>query len=154
MAKTTNDPITGDPLVSAHFMVSVESIGDAYFLEVGGLGSESETTDHKIVDKNGKSIIRKIPGRLKWGDVTLKWGITKNMKFYEWRKQVEDGLVDTARKNGTVYMLDQAGTVVAQWEFKAGWPSKIDGPSLKSDSNEIGMETLTIVHEGISRISV
>jgi phage tail-like protein len=152
MAKTTSDPVSGDPLVSAHFAVQVDKFAEGFFLEVSGLGSETEVTDHKIVDKQGKSIVRKIPGRRKWGDITLKRGITKNMAFYDWRKVVEDGGVDTARSNGTISMLDQAGSTIAEWEFYMGWPSKISGPSLKSDSNEIGVEEIVIVHEGIKRM--
>lgn len=151
MAKTTADPFSGDPLVSAHFGVVVDQFATGFFLEVGGLGSETEISEHKIVDKQGKTIIRKIPGRLKWSDITLKRGITKDMAFYDWRKMVEDGMVDKARANGTIQMFDQAGSIIAEWTFDAGWPSKVSGPSLKSDSNEIGVEEITIVHEGIRR---
>ena len=74
----TNDGLSGDPMIGAHFEVSVGAI-TGYFTEVSGLGSESEVVDHKIIAKGAKeSIIRKIPGRLKWGDITLKRGITAN----------------------------------------------------------------------------
>lgn len=150
----TQDPLTGDPLVSAYFSVDLDKLGvSAFFLEMSGLGSETEVTDHKIMAAGAKqSVIRKIPGRLKWGDVTLKRGMTANMDFYKWRKLVEDGDVDGARTNGTITMYDQTRSPVAKWEFVMAWPSKISGPSLKSDSNEIGVEELTIVHEGIVRI--
>jgi phage tail-like protein len=151
MAKTTTDVVSGDPLVSAHFMVQVDNFGIGYFLEVGGLGSESDVTDHKVMGAANQDIVRKIPGRTKWSDITLKRGITSNMEFYDWRKMVEDGMVDSARSNGTITMLDQAGGPIAEWTFENGWPSKVSGPSLKSDSNEIGVEEITIVHEGIER---
>ena len=145
------DAINGDPMIGAHFMVTVGAIA-GYFTEVSGLGSESEVVDHKIMSKGAKeAIIRKIPGRLKWGDVTLKRGITGNMDFYEWRKQVEQGKVDAARLDGTIHMLDQTMTVVAEWNFSKGWPSKISGPSLTADGNAVGIEELTIVHEGLTR---
>jgi len=152
MANTTSDVVSGDPLVSAHFAVSVDKFAQGFFLEVSGLGSETEVTEHKVVDKQGNSITRKIPGRLKWSDITLKRGITKNLAFYDWRKMVEDGMVDSARSNGTIQMMDQAGGVIAEWTFDMGWPSKVSGPSLKSDSNEIGVEEIVIVHEGIRRV--
>ena len=151
MANTTADPFSGDPLVSAHFMVSIDQFAQGFFLEVSGLGSETEVTEHKLVDKGGNSIVRKIPGRLKWSDITLKRGITKNMAFYDWRKIVEDGDVDKARANGTIMMMDQKGDPIAEWTFDMGWPSKVSGPSLKSDSNEIGVEEIVIVHEGVRR---
>lgn len=147
-----DDAISGDPLIGAHFEVSIGSI-TGYFTEVDGLGSESEVVEHKIMAKGSKeSIIRKIPGRLKWGDLTLKRGITPNMDFYTWRKQVEEGQVDKARLDGTIIMYDQTMAPKAEWTFTKGWPSKIDGPSVKADGNEVGIESLTIVHEGIKRV--
>jgi phage tail-like protein len=48
-------------------------------------------------------------------------------------------------------MYDQTNTEVARWNFVNGWPSKLDGPSLSSEGNEVSVESLTIVHEGIVR---
>ncbi len=146
----TKDAVSGDPLVSFNFAIEVSGIITGYFTECSGLGSENEIVDHKIV-KDGKEIVRKIPGRLKWGDITLKRGITANLDFWDWRKMVEEGQVSKARKNGSIMMFDQEGTEVARWNFTAGWPSKISGPSVKSDGNEVSVEELTIVHEGITR---
>lgn len=147
----TKDALSGDPMVGAYFEVSVGAIS-GYFTEVSGLGSETEVVEHKIMSKGAKEpIIRKIPGRLKWGDIVLKRGITANMDFYDWRKQVEQGKVDGARLDGTVIMYDNTFSPIAEWTFTKGWPSKISGPSLQSDGNAIGIEELTIVHEGIKR---
>ena len=148
----TNDAVTGDPLVSFNFAIEVSGGITGYFTECSGLGSEHEVIEHKIVDGKGNEVIRKIPGRLKWGDVTLKRGITANMDMWTWRKQIEDGAVAAGRKNGSVMMLDEQGKIVARWDFKAGWPSKVSGPSPKSDSNEVGIEELVIVHEYIKRV--
>jgi phage tail-like protein len=148
----TEDALSGDPMIGAHFEVAVGSI-TGYFTEVSGLGSESEIVEHKIIAKGAKeSIIRKIPGRLKWGDIVLKRGITKSMDMYKWRQSVEQGKVETARLDGTIIMYDQTMTPVAEWSFFKGWPSKISGPSLQSDGNAVGVEELTIVHEGIKRV--
>ncbi len=148
----TEDALSGDPMIGAHFEISVGSV-TGYFTEVSGLGSESEVVEHKIMAKGVKEpLIRKIPGRLKWGDITLKRGITKNMDFYTWRKQVEQGKVDAARLDGTIIMYDGSFTAVAEWTFEKGWPSKITGPSLTTDSNAVGIEEITIVHEGIKRV--
>lgn len=149
---TTNDAVTGDPLVGAYFSIQVGKIS-GFFTECSGLGSETEVIEHKIMGPNNQTIIRKVPGRLKWGDVTLKRGITANLDFWDWRKEVEDGNVTAARLAGSVMMHSQEGEIIAQWDFEAGWPSKISGPQVKSDSNEIGVEELTLVHEGIKRVS-
>jgi len=149
---TTKDALTGDPLVSFNFEIKIEGKLSGYFSECSGLGSETEVTEHKIVGQGDREAVRKIPGRLKWGDITLKRGITANMDMWAWRQSVVDGLVGTARSNGSVTMYDQAGTAVAQWDFTAGWPSKISGPSVQADSSAIGVEEVVIVHEGIKRV--
>jgi phage tail-like protein len=53
--------------------------------------------------------------------------------------------------NGSIVMYDQSLKEMARWNFLSGWPSKISGPTPKADSNEIGIEELTIVHEYIKR---
>ena len=145
------DAVAGDPLVSYNFAIEVSGIISGYFTEASGLGSEHEVVEHKITGRDGKEIVRKIPGRLKWGDITLKRGLTSNVELWTWRKMIEDGDVSKARKNGSITMYDQALKPVAQWDFKNAWPSKISGPSPKSDSNELVVEELTIVHEYIVR---
>lgn len=140
-----------DPLVSFHFAVEVQGQIAGYFTEVAGLGSENEVIEHNVVNDAGVEVVLKIPGRLKWGDIELKRGITSNMDLWVWRKMVEDGQVNSARKNGSITMYDQALTEVARWNFENGWPSKIDGPSAKSEDSSIVVEALTIVHEGIFR---
>lgn len=150
----TKDSLSGDPLVGFNFMVEISGVITGYFQEASGLGSESEVIEHKIIAKGAKeSLVRKIPGRLKWSDIVLKRGITGNMDFYDWRKQVEQGQVEAARKDGSVVMYDQTHTEVARWNFSKGWPSKISGPSVKADGNDVGVEELTIVHEGIKRVT-
>ena len=140
------------PLTSFSFGIEVGSV-KGFFTEVGGLGSETEVTEHKVMGPGGQQIVRKVPGRLKWDNITLKRGITSSMDMWDWRKQVEDGDVNSARMNGSIMMYDQTGAEVARWNFERGWPSKLSGPSIKSDDNAIGVEELTIVHEYIIRVS-
>ncbi|MFN8375297.1 MAG: phage tail protein [Anaerolineae bacterium] len=141
-----------DPLVSFHFAIEVQGKISGYFTECGGLGSEHEIIEHKIVDTKGREIVQKIPGRMKWQDISLKRGITKEMDIWKWRKQVEDGDVEGARRNGSIVMFDQGLKEVARWNFERAWPTKVTGPSLQADSNAFGVEEMTLVHEGITRV--
>jgi phage tail-like protein len=141
-----------DPLVGFQYQIDVQPAIRGYFVECSGLGSESEVIEHKVVNDQGNEETRKIPGRLKWGDIKLKRGITDSMDMWTWRKEVEDGVMDSARKNGSIIMLNQKLAPIAMWEFENAWPSKISGPDLKADSNAYGVEELTIVHEGIVRV--
>jgi phage tail-like protein len=140
-----------DPLVSFHFSVEIQGVVKGYFTEVSGLGSEHEITEQKVVNEKGQEMVLKIPGRLKWENIVLKRGITSSMDIWEWRKKVEDGKVDEARHDGSITMFDQSLNPVACWEFYRAWPVKVTGPSVKADSNEIGVEELTLAHEYIIR---
>lgn len=142
-----------DPLIGFHFAVDMGGVIAGYFTECAGLGSENEVVEHKVVTEDGKEVMMKIPGRLKWENITLKRGITSNLDIWTWRKQVEDGKVDSARRNGSIVMYDQTLKEVARWNFERAWPLKVTGPQPKSDSNEIGIEELTITHEYITRVS-
>ncbi len=143
-----------DPIVGFHFAVDIMGAVTGYFTECSGLGSETEIIEHKVMSENKQEIVMKIPGRMKWEDITLKRGITKTMDVWTWRQQVEDGDVEGARKHGSITMFNQKLEPVARWDFERGWPSKITGPQPKSDSNEVGIEEMTIVHEGIKRVKV
>lgn len=141
-----------DPLVSFHYAVEIQGMVTGYFTECSGLGSEHEVIDHKVVDETGHEAVMKIPGRLKWENIVLKRGITDNMDIWDWRKKVEDGDVKGARSNGSIVMFDRNYNEVARWNFESAWPVKVSGPSVKSDSNEIGIEELSIAHEGLWRV--
>lgn len=149
---TSIDSGREDPLVAFHFALEVQGTVSGYFTEVSGIGSENEVQEMKVVNEKGIQVVLKVPGRLKWGDITLKRGITSDMQLWEWRKMVEDGDVKSARKNGSIVMFNQALEEKARWEFQNAWPSKITGPAPKSDSNDLGVEEITIVHEYIARI--
>jgi len=141
-----------DPLVGFHFAVDIMGVITGYFTECSGLGSENEIVEHKVV-ADGKEVVIKLPGRLKWDNITLKRGITSKMDIWKWRQQVENGEVEAARKSGSIIMFDQTLKPVARWDFERAWPLKVSGPSPKADSNEIGVEELVITHEYIKRVS-
>lgn len=140
------------PLVGFHFAIDLAGAVKGYFTECSGLGSEHEVIEHKVVTEKGNEVVLKIPGRLKWENITLKRGITKAMDIWEWRKKVESGHVDDARRDGSVIMFDQELKEIARWNFLRAWPVKVTGPQPKSDSNEIGVEELVIAHEYIERV--
>ena len=143
-----------DPLVGFHFKIDVGNGKiSGFFTEVSGIGSEHEVIEHKVVSDDGKKeIVMKIPGRLKWENITLKRGLTSTIDIWDWRKNIEDGKVDDNRYDGSIFMLDQNGDPVAQWDFQRAWPIKVTGPQPKSDSNEIGIEEMVLTHEYIERV--
>ncbi len=140
-----------DPVLSFNFGLEIQGTVTGYFTEVSGVGSEHEVVEHKAVDEKGHEFVQKIPGRLKWGDITLKRGVTDKMDVWDWRRLVEEGKMKDARKNGSIVIFDRNYEELARWNFTNGWPSKVSGPNIKADSNEFAIEEMTIVHEGILR---
>jgi len=145
--------LTEDPLLGFNFVLELDGAIAGYFTECSGVGSEHEVIEHKVVDESGREIVRKIPGRLKWQDVTLKRGITSDMEIWQWRDTMVKGDLQGARKNATITMFSRDYSPVARWHFTNAWPSKVTGPSFKADDNSFGVEEVTIVHEGIYRES-
>jgi phage tail-like protein len=142
-----------DPLVSSWFGVEFQGQVVGAFRECTGLGSENEVVEYKASGPRGEFVIKKVPGRLKWNNITLKRGITDSMDMWQWRKLVEQGKIDEARKNGTITMYNQQGEPVARWNFINAWPSKLTGPSANASNNEVAIEELEITHEGYERVS-
>jgi len=146
-------PSREDPLVAFKFGLEISGKLTGYFTSVGGIGSESEVVEHKIVSEKGETIIQKLPGRLTWTEVTLKRGVTSNIDIWNWRKLVVDGKVEDARTNCSIIAYDQTQKEIARWNFENAWPSKVVGPELDSSSTNYMIEDVTIVHEGMVRVS-
>jgi len=143
------------PVASFAFYLELDSTIKGSFREISGMGSEHELIEFKESGPGGQFVVRKVPGRMKWGDITLKRGITDNMDIWQWRQKVEEGKLNEAgtRMNGSIVMYDQsdASREIARWDFVKAWPSKITGPTFNAQNNEIGIEELVIVHEGLKR---
>jgi phage tail-like protein len=142
-----------DPLITAWFSVEFQGQISGAFRECTGLGSENEVVESKASGPKGEFVIKKLPGRMKWNNVTLKRGITSTMDMWIWRKLVETGKIDEARKNGSIVMYSTDGTPMARWNLVNAWPSKLTGPTANATNNEVGIEELEITHEGYTRES-
>jgi len=142
-----------EPLVGSNFGLEFDGKLVGYFTECGGLGSENFVVEHRVVDKYGNELIQKIPGRLKWTNIVLKRGITSDMSMWDWRRLVEQGMINDARVNGAIIMFNQEYVEIARWNFQNGWPVRITGPCIDAQSNEYAVEEVEIVHEGLERVT-
>lgn len=139
-----------DPYRSFRFRLEIDSIQQAGFSEVTIPDSSTDVIDYR--EGNEPPSARKLPGLNKSGNVTLKWGITDSMVLYEWRKLVEGGNMEKARKNMAIILLSEDGSEdVARWEFSDAWPIKYDAPDLSAKGNDVAIESLEIVFEGMNR---
>src|SRR5687768_1999197 len=114
-------PSTGarrDPFRGFKFRVSVDGIQRAGFREVSGLDAATDSVDYREGDDLTLTI-SKLPGLKKFANITFKRGITDDLDLWKWRKQVMDGKIKDARKNGSIILMDDEGKDVAQWDFVA-----------------------------------
>ncbi len=137
-----------DPLIGFQFAIEINNM-TGYFTEVSGIVFDNAVATHKVVNPDGKEVVLQVPGRADGGEFTLKRGLTTNIEFWTWREQVITGHVAEARVDGSIIMFNREYEEVRRWSFVNGWPSKISGPQIAADSNDLAIEELTIVHEGL-----
>jgi phage tail-like protein len=136
-----------DPFRAFNFLVEIDGIARAAFRECSGLDSSQNAIDYR---EGGEPLrMRKLPGLNTFSNITLKWGITADAEFWEWRKKAADGKVE--RKNGSIVLLDDSGTEKVRWNFTDAWPTKWTGPTFNATGNEVAIETVEIAHEGLTR---
>jgi phage tail-like protein len=143
--------MTMDPLVSYTFCLEIDGIEAGRFSEGSGFDSEVAIVEHRENGPGGKEVIRKLPGQVKWSDITLKRGSTSQLDLWEWHQKILDGDIVGARKNGSVVVYDTMYKEVARFNFVNGWPSKWKGPDLKATGSDVALEEITIAHEGLVR---
>lgn len=135
------------PLPKFHFQVKWDAQVMS-FQEVSGLDIQSEEIKYRSGDSPQFSVI-KMPGMTKFGNVTMKKGIFKgDNKFWDWIHQIKMNTVK--RLPITISLLDEEGKPTMVWTLANAWPTKVSGTDLKAEGNEVAIETIEIVHEGLT----
>ena len=131
-------------------MLEIDGIVQAGFSDVTIPDISTDPIEYR--EGNEDTTVRKLPGLTKYGNLTLKWGITDSMELFEWRKMVIQGKTGEARKNIAVILQDEIGNEAARWNFREAWPIKYDAPDLSAKGNDVAIETIEIAHEGMDRV--
>lgn len=139
------------PMPKFHFEVKWDGGAGASmvasFQEISGLDIEAQIIEYRAGNSPVFSTI-KMPGIIKSGNVTLKKGIfVKDNNFYDWFSKIKMNTI--ARTAVTINLLDESGSPAMTWKLKNAWPTKISGTDLKSDGNEVAVETIELAHEGL-----
>ena len=124
------------------------------FTEVTGLDFETEVIEYR--EGNSKIYNKtKMPGLTKFSNVTLKRGVfLGDFEMYElWRNTLmfQEGAAKF-RRDVVIRLLDEEHQPVISWKLANAWPCKVQSSDLKADSNEVLIETMELVHEGLSII--
>ena len=138
-----------DPLRNFRYRLEIDGIDQAGFSEV----SIAEIAVDVIEYREGTepTHVRKLDGLTKYGDITLKWGITDSMELFDWHRQIVDGDIANGRKNIAIVVQNEAGEDKARFEIVEAWPSKFDTSDYNAKGNEVAIDSLTICNEGVKR---
>lgn len=138
-----------DPYGNYNFLVEIDGITRAAFHEASGFDSSVDIIEHR---EGGENItLRKLPGMVKYSNISLKWGTTNDRDLYDWHMQWVNGDPAAKRKNGSVILLDRQGQEKVRWNFFNAWPAKWTGPSFSAEGNDVAIEALELAHEGLKR---
>ena len=136
------------PLPEFYFKVSITEVGEMSFKEVSGLDMEFDVIDYRAGDSKEFTKVR-MPGLRKHGDVTLKKGIfISDKKFWTWIGEVRQNTIK--RRTVTISLLNEKGDPAQTWKLVNAWPKKITVEGFKADGHGVALETVILVHEGIT----
>lgn len=144
--KTENSEGSVWPLPKFRFEVDLgDELKGILFQEVSGMDVESQVIEYR---KSNTPLFstEKMPGIVKYGNVTMKRGVFVNDNtFWDWHSQIKMNSIK--KRTILIRLLDENNKMTMQWTLSNAWPTKITSTDLKSDGNEVAIDTLEIAHE-------
>jgi phage tail-like protein len=136
-----------DPYRTFNFQLVIDGIALGAFSEASGLTADGDAVDYREgTDKQAN--VRKLVGLRKYTNLTLKRGYTQDKSLWQWHANIVAGKPD--RRNVTVILMNEAHVPVLTWHAENAWINKIEGPTFKAAGNEISIESVELVHEGLT----
>ncbi|MGO9885423.1 MAG: phage tail protein [Solirubrobacteraceae bacterium] len=136
-----------DPFRSFNFQLEIDGIPRGAFSECSGLTAEGDAVDYRE-GTDMQPNVRKLPGLRKYSNITLKRGYTQDTSLWSWYLNITNGVSD--RRNVTIILLNEERQPVLRWHAENSWINKIEGPSFKAAASEVAIESVELVHEGLT----
>jgi phage tail-like protein len=136
-----------DPYQSFNFVVEIEGLLAGGFSSVTGLAIEVESYEYREGGQN--EFVHRFAGPTRHPPLMLKHGLSPIDGLWGWHQDVVAG--DITRRNGTIYLLNQAQVPVLWWHFREALPLKWNGPELQAENATVAFETVELAHRGLSR---
>ncbi len=121
----------------------------AYFTEIDGLSVDVETIDYR--EGGAAPAVRKLEGRVAYGNIVLRWGVSDNKDVWSWLMQSMRGQAD--RREISIILLKPYGQnqEATRWDLHNAWPCKWKGARLDALAQGVAIQTLEIAHEGLEQ---
>ncbi|MEF7616349.1 phage tail protein [Aquincola sp. MAHUQ-54] len=136
-----------DPLRTFNFEVHFIGLAVVGFSEVSGIAVDGDVVEYREGNERFNHV-RRLAGLRKNGNLTMRRGYTPDDRLWQWYARIANGADE--RYNGSIVLLNEAREAVMRWNFVNAWINKIDGPMLKAAGNEVAIEAMDVVHEGLT----
>lgn len=136
-----------DPYQANNFVIEIEGLLVGGFSDCTGLQVEVEALEYREGGQN--DFLHRFSGPARHPLLVLKHGISPMDGLWGWHQDVVSGAIQ--RRNGTIYLLNQAQVPVMWWNFRDAIPLKWNGPDLKADAATVAFESIEIAHRGLVR---
>lgn len=136
------------PYRNFRFRLEIDGLDAGSFSEVSGFDATIDVVEYRAGDDPAITPT-KLPGLVKYGNITLKWGAAETMVLYDWLIDVTEGTIE--KKTVTLTALDEEGSPAASWRCINAWPVKYTAPDFNGTASEIAIETIELAHEGMTR---
>ena len=139
-----------DPLGNFRFRLEIDGLQTVSFSEVAIGPTTIEVIEYR--EGTDPAHVRKLSGLTKYGNVTLKHGVTDSLELFEWHQRIVGGQIAANRKSVAIVVVDDAGADTARYVVSDAWPVKYDPGDLNAKGNEVFIETLELANEGVERV--
>ena len=136
------------PYRNFRFRLEIDGLDAGSFSEVSGFDATIDVVEYRAGDDPAITPT-KLPGLIKYGNITLKWGSSETMVLYDWLIDITEGTIE--KKTVTLTALDEEGSPAASWRCINAWPVKYTTPDFNGTSSEVAIETIELAHEGLTR---
>lgn len=145
-----------DPYRTFKFTVVIDGSPVAGLSKMSPLKKTTEAVNWRTA--GDPSHDRKLPSRTKYEPVTLEQGLTHDPVFEDWANKVNnidgDGAMSLKdfRKDIVINLQNLQGQIAISYKLYRAWVSVYQPlPELNSNGNEVGIQTITLEHEGFER---
>lgn len=137
-----------DPFRAYNFKLLIDGVNEGHFTQCTGLHAKVEVIPYR--EGGGGTVVRKLAGPLRLGEVKLSYGMTRSPELWNWFQASLSG--QPQRKNVSVLMLAMDGvTEVLRWNLLEAWPSEMHGAPLDALGQVVAIESLVITFESFNR---
>jgi phage tail-like protein len=137
-------PLPDDGSVGHSFALELDGVELPGITQVAGLKMEQDVVELKESAPDGSVVVRRVPGRWKSPEITLRRGLTSDSSFEAWVKQAQAG-EDGIRRDGSVSVFDPTGGLVKKYVFRKAWPKSLGISSLEAGATSVLVEELVLV---------